>query len=295
MKPNLVTLLALSSALVLSGCSTTLLFHADFDADIVGAPPSSSPPGAPAGDIIRIWHADPGNLVVQPDKINMNSLAHSYQSSLSQADFISAEAPPDLPDFWAEWHGCAERFSSATPRFFFSVGNNTVGIANLEIVDGDFRASGERLADVVLDAVHLASIHVDNRAGTYEVHLFQTTPTAGDDRAVCALARPADCPRDWNFEEGQCHINAGFPTFAEAHCRLEDCGVCRADEFHDATNGTCVRRLPNEGSSRVAPLSNRGLVRGDARYSIHSSYDNVVANDPASYSLDDINIYAREP
>lgn len=296
MKRYFFALLTLGFALMQSGCAD-LLFHADFDSDAVGARPSSSPPGRPTGDMIMIWPADPGNLVVVADRINTNSLAHSYQEAVSQADFIGIETRRVVPEFWAEWRGCAERFSSDTPRFFFSVGNHSTGIANLEIVNGEFRASGERLTNVEFDEVHLVGIHIDNTAGTYTVDIYQTASTTGDDRAACSTVRRADCPADFRFEEGECRSGPNLLGH-RSRCPLEgrnSCATCRADERLDSSNGTCIRRLTETVNSNVKPLSGRGLVPGDARQKIQMSYDNVVASDPASYSIDDIKIFASEP
>lgn len=296
MKPHFLTHIILGFTLMLSGCAD-LLFHDDFDHDVVGMPPSLSPPGRPAGDMIRIWNADPGNLVVIADGINGNSLIYSYQRSVSQADFIGIETRRVVPEFWAVWNGCAERFSSATPRFFFSVGNHNTGIANLEIVNGEFRASGERLTNVVFDEVHTVSIHVDNRAGTYTVAIAQPTSTAGAGRAACSIVRRADCAEGWRFEEGECRSGPNLLGH-KSHCPLKgrsSCATCRADETLDKMNGTCIRKLRDRVSSSVMPLSGRGLDPGDARLSINMSYDNPAASDPASYSIDDINILGREP
>ena len=283
MKPHFLTLITLGFAVLLSGCTT--LFHDDFESDTVGVPPSSSPAGPPTGDIVRIWNADPGNLVVTADGINGNSLIHSYQRSVSQADFIGIETGRVVQEYWAAWNGRAESFTSATPRFFFSVGNFNTGIANLEIDNGTFFCSGERLADVVLDEDHTVIMHVDNRAGTYTVTIYQTTSTA----------RRAACPEGFRFEGGECQSESwGY----RSHCPLEgrtSCATCRADETLDTTDGTCITRVRSNASCRDRPLSSIGLIRGNERLSIRMSYDNIVATDPASYTIDDIWMSEREP
>ena len=284
MRPHSLTLITLGFALMLSGCS---LFHADFEADTVGAPPSSSPAGRPTGDMIRIWLADPGNLVVVPnrdicDVSNTKSLIYSYQQPVSQADFIGIERRRAVQEFWAVWDGRAQRFSSTTPRFFFTVGNHNTGTANLEIVNGEFRASGERIVDVEPDEVHSVIMHVDNREGTYSVTIDQTTSTA----------RRSACPEGFRFEGGECRSGPDlWPPGAMAHCPLEGrtgCATCGADECLDTMTGTCILRRRSSVTSSVRPLSGRGVMPGDLRLSIVMSYDNITDSDPASYIIDDI-------
>lgn len=172
MKPLPSLAIALGAMLSLAACGD-ILFNADFEADTAGLRPSSSPAGPPMGDTIRVWIADPGNLVVVNPGINGNSLLYRYNPTLSQANFIGIETGRDAPIYWAAWNGRAERFSGSTPRLAFSVGNFNSGIANLEIIDGEFVASGDMLGDVVMGEEHTVIIRVDNRAGTYTVSVFQ--------------------------------------------------------------------------------------------------------------------------
>ena len=166
------TLVAASSTVLLSACGTDL-FKADFEADIVGSRPSMSPAGPPTGDMIRVWIAEPDNLVVIADGINSQSLLYSYQPSLSQVDFIGIETGRDATEFWAAWNGRAEQFSAATPSLNFSVGNFNAGVASLEIAAGEFVAAGERLGAVLPGETHTVVMHVDAAAGTYTVSIFQ--------------------------------------------------------------------------------------------------------------------------
>ncbi|HSD68015.1 MAG TPA: hypothetical protein VLB07_00620 [Woeseiaceae bacterium] len=298
MKSCLPALIYPCFALVLSGCET--LFHADFESDTAGGPPSSSPAGPPTDDVIRIWPADPPNIVVIADRLFGNSLSHSYREAVSQTDFIAIETTRAVQEFTALWDGCADRFSSATPRFFFAIGNLNTGIANIEIVDGEFRASGERLGDVVFGEVHTVSVHVDNSAGTYTATIAQAAPTSGGSRAACSTAgvsRPA-CPEDFRFERGECRTGPNWLGY-RAHCPLEGrtgCATCRADEVLDTMNGTCVTRsrARDRVMSSARPLSSRGAEPSVSRVSIKLSYDNVVPGDPASYVIDDIWIYRPE-
>jgi hypothetical protein len=210
MKPWALTFSALGIALMLSACATTL-FNADFESDMVYRRPSSSPAGPPTGDMIRIWNADPGNLVVIADGINGKSLIHSYQPSVSQVDFIGIENGRDTREFWAVWNGRAERFGPATPRLFFRVGNFNIGIANLEIVNGEFRASGERLGAVVLDEVHTVVMHVDDEAGTYSVSIFQRGGSSLSS-GVEPLSHRRVVPGDRVFD-----ISMSYDTTAASH------------------------------------------------------------------------------
>jgi len=286
MKPFLLVLNALAFAMVLSACEP--LFHANFQSgETVGAPPRSSPAGRPTGDMIRIWNADPGNLVVVADGIDGNSLIHSYQRSVSQADFIGIETDRIVEEFWALWRGRAQSFSSTTPRFFFSVGNLSTGIANFEIINHEFRCSGERLSDVVDDETHTVIMHVDNRAGTYTVTVDQTASTT----------RRAACPDGFRFEGGQCRSGPSGLGYM-SHCPLEgpsSCATCSTDEILDTTNGTCILRVRRSASCRDRPLHDAGRVPGVDRISITMSYDNVADSDPASYTIDDIWITERAP
>lgn len=298
MNPHSATLIGLGFALMLSGCET--LFHADFESDTVGARPSSSPAGPPTGDMIRVWPAGPENIVVIADRLFGNSLMHSYQASVSQSDFVGIETRRAVQDFWAVWDGCADRFSSATPRFFFSVGNLNTGIANFEIVNGEFRASGERLGDVALGEFHTVSIHVDNRAGTYTATVAQPSSTPAGDGAACSTAgaRRAACPPGFRFERGSCRSGPNWLGY-RSHCPLEgrtSCAVCRDDEVVDTMNGTCVSRsrARNRITSSARPLSSIGAASDVDRIAIKLSYDNAVASDPGSYIIDDIWITRAE-
>ena len=282
MRPYSLTLITFSVALMLSGCA---LFHADFDSDTVGARPSSSPADRPAGDMIMIWLADPGNLVVVPgrnscDLADGNSLGYSYQQSVSQVDFIGIESSRAVEEYWALWDGRAQRFSPTTPRFFFTVGNLNTGTANLEIVNNEFRASGERIAGVVPDNVHSVIMHVDNREGTYTVTIDQIT----------SLERRSACPEGFRFEDGECRSGPDLLGHT-SHCPLEGrtgCATCRANECLDTMTGTCIFRIRTSATSSDRPLSSRGVSPGESRLSIKASYNNIVDSDPATYIIDDI-------
>ena len=139
---------ALGAALALAACGE-VIFNADFEADTSGARPSDTPAGPPTGDMIRVWIADPGNLVVTDSGINGKSLLYRYNPTLSQVDFIGRETGRDAPEYWAAWNGRAEGFSPATPRMAFAVGNFNTGRAGLEIIDGEFVASDAVLGNVV--------------------------------------------------------------------------------------------------------------------------------------------------
>jgi hypothetical protein len=278
-------ILFLLFAVTCSGCTT--LFHDNFEADTVGLQPWPSPAGRPTGDMVRIWGANPGNLVVTADGISGKSLIHSYQPSVSQADFIGIETERAVHEYWATWNGRAESFRSAAPRFFFTVGNFNTGTANLEIDNGQWFCSGERLGDVALDEDHTVIMHVDNRAGTYTVTIFQTTSTAPR----------AACPEGFRFEGGECRSGPNWLGHM-SHCPLEgpsSCATCRAGETLDTTDGTCITRVRSNASCRDRPLSSRGLIPGDKRLSIVMSYDNTATSDPSSYIIDDVWISTKAP
>ena len=117
---------ALGAALALAACGD-VIFNADFEADTSGARPSDTPAGPPTGDMIRVWIADPGNLVVTDSGINGKSLLYRYNPTLSQVDFIGRETGRDAPEYWAAWNGRAEGFSSATPRKLSPLETSTPG------------------------------------------------------------------------------------------------------------------------------------------------------------------------
>ena len=164
--------LALGAALVLAGCGN-VLFDADFEADLEGLHPSSNPAGRPTGDMIRVWIDDPGNLIVTGRGISGKSLLYRYTGTLSQVDFIGTEMSRNPPEYWAMWNGRTEQFTEGTPRLAFSIGNFNVGRAGLEIVHGEFAASGRVLGDVVPGEDHTIVVHVDSMEGTYTVSIFQ--------------------------------------------------------------------------------------------------------------------------
>jgi hypothetical protein len=293
MKSHYLSLFCLSLAPTLSGC---VLFHADFESDTVGVQPSASPAGRPTGDEIQILAADSGNIVVIADRLFGNSLRHSPQETVSQIFFTGIETRRAVEEFFALWDGCADRWSSDTPRYFFTVGNLNTGTANLEIENGEFRAAGERIDDVVFGEIHSVSIHVNNTAGTYTVTIAQADPTLGDGDASCSTAgesRPA-CPEDFRFERGACRSGPNWLGY-RSHCPLEgpaSCAICRDGEVLDTMNGTCINRSRARArvTSTARPLS-RGVISEVSPVRIGVSYDNIAPSDPASYIIDDIWIY----
>jgi hypothetical protein len=297
MKSVVLPLLVMSCVPAFSGCQ--VLFHDDFEADTVGARPDLSPAGSPDGDEIEILPRDPGNLVVVADGLFGKSLVHIPRETVTQTFFSAVETRSDVEDYVAMWDGCADRFSPDTPRFFFSIGSLETGTANLEIRNGEFRASGESLARVVVGEVHTVRIAVDNEEGTYTVTLAQASPGSRDDAASCATAggRRSACPEDFRFERGACRSGPNWLGH-RAHCALEgphSCAVCRDGEILDTMNGTCLSRATprDRVTSSVRPLGRR-VPSGGARIKIGMSYDNIAPSDPASYVIDDIWIFTPE-
>jgi hypothetical protein len=227
------------------------------------------------------------------------SLDHSPLETVTQTFFHAVETRRDIDEFVAMWDGCADQFSSDTPRFFFTVGSLETGTANFEILNGEFRASDERLARVVVGEIHTVRINVDNREGTYTVTVAQAAPRSGEDDASCSSAgvrRPA-CPEGFRFERGACRSGPNWLGH-QSHCPLEgrnSCAVCRAGEILDTMNGTCLSRsIPRERvTSSVRTLSRR-IPSGGSRISIGMSYDNIAPSDPASYVIDDIWMFRPE-
>lgn len=293
MKQHSLSPICLALLSMLSGC---VLLHADFESDTAGALPGSSPAGPPEGDEIRVWAAGAANIVVTADRLFGNSLRHSPRESVSQIDFIATETARTVQQFTALWDGCADRWSADTPRYFFSVGSLNTGLANIELENGEFRAAGERLADVVYGEIHTVSVQVDNRAGTYTVTIAQADPPPVGDEASCSTAgvSRAACPEGFRFERGGCRSGPSWLGY-RSHCPLEgrnSCATCRDGEVLDTMNGTCVNRsrARNRVTSTARPLSD-ALVSGASRVSIVASYDNIAPGDPAAYIIDDIWIY----
>ena len=279
---------------LLSGC---VLFHADFESDTVGMLPSPDPAGNPEGDVIEVLAGSSGNVVVIADRPFGQSLKHSPLETVSQLHFKGIETRRAVDEFFAQWDGCADRWSPETPRYFFTVGNLNTGTANLEIEDGEFRAAGERLGDVVFGEIHTVAIHVNNTAGTYTVTIAQADPARGDGDTSCSTAgeRRAACPEDFRFERGACRSGPNWLGY-RAHCPLEgpsSCATCRDGEVLDTMNGTCINRSRARArvTSTARPLASRGLVPAVSRTGIGVSYDNIAPSDPASYIIDDIWIY----
>jgi hypothetical protein len=296
MKSGYLPLFCLAFVPMLSGC---VIFHADFESDTVGVPPGSSPAGNPTGDEIVILGADSGNVVVIADRLFGNSLRHSPQETVSQIFFTGIETRSAVEQFVAIWDGCADGWSSDTPRYFFTVGSLNTGTANLEIENGEFRAAGERIADVVVGEVHTVRILVDNTAGTYTVTIAQGDPALGYGDASCSTSgesRPA-CPEDYRFERGACRSGPNWLGY-RSHCALEgpgSCAICNDSEVVDTLNGTCVdrSRARTRATSTARPLSS-GIVSELSPVRIGVSYDNIAPSDPASYIFDDIWIYEFE-
>lgn len=294
MKSHVLPIVCFAFAPMLAGCQ--VLFHDDFESDAVGVRPSLSPAGEPEGDEIEILPAGAGNIVVVTPGLFGKSLRHAPLSEVTQTFFKGTETTRTVDEFIALWDGCADRFSSDTPRFFFTVGSLETGTANFEIENGEFRAAGERLGSVVVGEVHTVRINVDNRAGTYTVTVAQSAPSSGEDDARCSTAgasRPA-CPGGYRFERGACRSGPNWLGH-QSHCPLEgrtSCAICRDDEIIDTMNGTCLSRaMPRERvTSSSRPLSRR-IPSGGSRISIGMSYDNIAPSDPASYVLDDIWIF----
>ena len=293
-KKHFLSLIILVSMPLVSGC---VLFHADFESDTAGMPPSTSPAGDPTGDEIEILSGGVSNVVVVSDSLFGNSLMHSPQERVTQIYFRGTRSRRDPDEFFAVWDGCADRWSTDTPRYFFTVGNLNTGRANLEIENGEFRAEGERIADVVVGEIHTVSMHVDNTAGTYTVTIAQADPTLGDGDASCSTAgesRPA-CPDDFRFERGACRSGPNWLGY-QSHCPLEgpaSCATCTDSEVLDTMNGTCINRsrARARATSTARPLRGRGVSSEADRIYIGVSYDNVAPADPASYIIDDIWIY----
>ncbi len=292
MKQRYLSPIYLALASMLSGC---VLFQADFESDTVGALPSSNPAGPPEGDEIVAWTTGSEDIVVIADRLFGNSLRHSYQESVSQIDFNAIETTRAVQEFVAQWDGCADRWSADTPRYFFTVGNRNTGHANFEIENGEFRAAGERLGDVVFGEFHTVSVQVDNRAGTYTVTIAQADSTSGEDGASCStsgVSRPA-CPEGFRFERGSCRSGPSWLGY-RSHCPLEGrtgCATCRGDEVLDTMNGACIARsgARSRVTSSARPMG-RGFDSEVSRLSIVVSYDNIAPSDPASYIIDDISI-----
>jgi len=279
---------------LISGC---VLFHADFESDSVGMLPNSNPAGRPTGDEIDILAGSTEDIAVIADRLFGKSLRHSPQEEVTQIFFRGVETRRVVDEFFVQWDGCADSWSSDTPRYFFSVGNYRTGNANFEIQNGAFHAADERLADVVVGEIHTVRIHVDNTERTYTVTIAQADPTLGGGDASCSTAGEirSACPEDFEFERGACRSGPNWLGY-QSHCPLEGpagCATCRGREVLDTMNGTCINRsrARRRVTSTARPLSGGGDYSVVERISIGVSYDNIAPSNPASYIIDNIWTY----
>jgi hypothetical protein len=165
---------------LLNACATSKLFHANFDADSVGAPPATNPPGLPIGD--QIWVADQSDLTVVQSP-ELNSKAVSYRNlnlGLWQryvGFFSQTTAMPANQQFRASWNGRIDLTSTGSGLEIWLGDGHFAPIAAFRFKNGQVRlqTSGgssptyETIGSYNESETHTVFITVD-RAGTIQRH-----------------------------------------------------------------------------------------------------------------------------
>ncbi len=179
-------------AVLFCSCSSSLLFHDDFDSDVAGRPPLRNPPGDPVGDMIYIA-SDLSEAIPNPTEvistgaITGQSLRYSNLDILylvREVRFFSKEITRTAPNYWASWVGRLQNFTNATAPLDLVFGSNELGVVWLRITDGQFfidtaghGAAFEPIGRYSPGTDHTIIIRIDNRARTYGVVIFQGSET----------------------------------------------------------------------------------------------------------------------
>ncbi len=177
-------------ALSLSACSASTLFRANFDLDPVGGLPSTSPPGEPFGDEIWLATLVAGGSIPHPvtvvggGAISGRSLRYGnldIPSLVREVRFISRELDGSRDRYWAYWVGRLDDVAPTTSPLDIHFGNFTVGLALFRIHEGRLwvpRTSTlppqwEPVGDMPPQVEHSVIVAIDNRAGTFDLTVFQ--------------------------------------------------------------------------------------------------------------------------
>ncbi len=180
-------------AATLGACATGKLFHADFNADSVGAPPAKNPPGVPSGD--QIWTGDQpsGTELTVVQSAELNSKAASYRNlNLSTAQrfvgFFSQTTPlPANQKFRAWWNGRIDLTSTGSGLEVWLGDGHFGQIADFRFKDGNVRlkTSGgssptyETIGTYNESETHTVFITVDKAAAQYSLVIIPGSVLSG--------------------------------------------------------------------------------------------------------------------
>lgn len=216
-RPRL-TLSALPILLVLlfgSGCATARIFHADFNADAVGARPNTSPPTAPAGD--QIYMSDSSAPVSGQfevvDNPALGSRALQYANvnvDLSRRflGFISATVSPAATnEVWAVWDGIPNLPANASPLDIWLGNNHFQASARLRLDNGNVSVQTpgggqnfENVGTYTNGRIHAVILRVNRADQTYSLSFLERNSPAinvGPRPFLAAFALDASNPTLW--------------------------------------------------------------------------------------------------
>ena len=186
MNPLLQRIVGLLACAVLNGCATSTLFHADFDADSIGAPPATNPPGLPSGD--QIWVGDESDLIVVQSP-ELNSKAASYRNlnlSLPQryvGFFSQTTQMPANQKFRASWNGRIDLTSTGSGLEVWLGDGHFGAIADFRFKDGQvhLKTSGgyETIGNYNESETHTVFITVDKSVAQYSLVIIPGSVLSG--------------------------------------------------------------------------------------------------------------------
>lgn len=204
---------------LLNACATSTLFRAKFDADSVGAPPATNPPGPPSGD--QIWIADPTDLtVVQSPELNSKAVSYRNLNLDSWQRFVGffsqTSVIPANQGFRAIWAGRIYLPATGSGLEVWLGDGHFGGIAAFRFKGGNIllkTSSGsnptyETIGSYYDSVTHTVIISVDKATAKYSLGIFQSQgPFVGSGwRPVLSTeAMNTSTPTlyFWYYEEGK--------------------------------------------------------------------------------------------
>jgi hypothetical protein len=168
---------------LLGGCKTTRLFHADFQADATGAEPNSSPPTQPVGDYISYASSTLG-----PQKLSVSSLmgkslmVRSTPTGIPFA-FVGIEKPHGNNPVYARYTGASLGVSApGQPGMTVALASGhyqtamAITFKNGKVYNGFYSEVSEAnlLGDCPYAEPHIVLITFNFTARTYNLAILQT-------------------------------------------------------------------------------------------------------------------------
>ena len=180
--PRYQCVLILSILLFMTACGSTRIFHADFNADRIGALPAEFPPTEPEED--RIWTSALGNTeivqVVNRPPFTTPSLQCTNADVISTVAFVSRPAPLERNQtFWAYWLGSIDLDPDGS-GLSFSLTNSNRPIAGLRFKNGrvELQTSSmperyEPIGSYKERKVHMIIFEINKASQTYKLMMLQ--------------------------------------------------------------------------------------------------------------------------